>query len=123
MIFPDMRQYDEAAQRHPGMVILFRAGVSWWAFGPDADTVKKAGGIRCGYCATLPAAPANANFGHKDLEGILRDLLRAGNRVALLARVVADARDLATRDPQAGPLVAAAERELRLAAKALAEVA
>ena len=67
---PMMRQYQEAKQRHPGMVVLFRMGADPMAL--DADGI--------------PPLFLAAACGFNDMRGMLRRVTSATDRSALWFR-------------------------------------
>lgn len=79
-----MQQYREAHERHPGMLLLFRAGDFYELFDADAEKAAPLLGL-----ALTTRAERNgegcmmAGFPHQDLERKLRLLLKAGHRVAI----------------------------------------
>src|SRR5262245_56519076 len=84
MTTPMMQQYREAKERHPGMILLFRAGDFYELFYEDAEVASR----------VLSIAPTSrdkqapmAGFPHHALEVHLRKLLRAGHRVAVCDQV------------------------------------
>src|SRR5262245_23885185 len=84
MTTPMMQQYREAKERHPGMILLFRAGDFYELFYEDAEVASR----------VLSIAPTSrdkqapmAGFPHHSLEVHLRKLLRAGHRVAICDQV------------------------------------
>ena len=81
---PMMRQYREAKEQHPGMLLLFRMGDFFEMFGDDAALAAKELGL------TLTSRDKQipmAGFPHHQLEGYLRKLLLAGHRVAVCDQV------------------------------------
>src|SRR5436305_263557 len=81
---PMMRQYREAKERHPGMLLLFRMGDFFELFGDDAILAAKVIGL------TLTSRDKQipmAGFPHHQLEGYLRKLLLGGHRVAVCDQV------------------------------------
>ncbi|MFO0925627.1 MAG: DNA mismatch repair protein MutS [Gemmataceae bacterium] len=81
---PMMQQYREAKERHPGMLLLFRAGDFYELFFDDAELVARVLGL------TLTSRDRQvpmAGFPHHALELHLRKLLRAGHRVAVCDQV------------------------------------
>jgi DNA mismatch repair protein MutS len=84
MTTPMMQQYREAKERHPGMILLFRAGDFYELFYEDAELVSRVLGLTLtSRDKTIPMA----GFPHHALEGHLRKLLRAGHRVAVCDQV------------------------------------
>jgi DNA mismatch repair protein MutS len=79
-----MQQYREAKERHPGMLLLFRAGDFYELFYDDAEVVARVLGLTLtSRDKTIPMA----GFPHHSLETHLRKLLRAGHRVAVCDQV------------------------------------
>lgn len=79
-----MRQYRDAKERHPGMLLLFRMGDFFELFGDDAILAAKVIGL------TLTSRDKQipmAGFPHHQLEGYLRKLLLGGHRVAVCDQV------------------------------------
>src|SRR5580693_10428955 len=84
MTTPMMQQYREAKERHPGMLLLFRAGDFYELFFEDAEVVARVLGLTLtSRDKTIPMA----GFPHHALENHLRKLLRAGHRVAICDQV------------------------------------
>src|SRR6266478_994438 len=81
---PMMQQYQEARQRHPGMLLLFRMGDFYELFDGDAEVASRVLGLTLtSRDKTIPMA----GFPHHALDGYLRKLLRAGHRVAICDQV------------------------------------
>jgi DNA mismatch repair protein MutS len=81
---PMMQQYREAKERHPGMLLLFRAGDFYELFYEDAEVVARVLGLTLtSRDKTIPMA----GFPHHALEPHLRKLLRSGHRVAVCDQV------------------------------------
>ncbi len=81
---PMMQQYQEAKERHPGMLLLFRMGDFYELFDSDAETAARVLGL------TLTSRDKSipmAGFPHHSLEPHLRKLLQAGHRVAICDQV------------------------------------
>ncbi len=79
-----MQQYREAKERHPGMLLLFRAGDFYELFFDDAEVVARVLGLTLtSRDKTIPMA----GFPHHSLETHLRKLLRSGHRVAVCDQV------------------------------------
>ena len=97
MTTPMMRQYQEAKQRHPGMVVLFRMGDFYELFDDDAREIAPVLNITL---TTRDGAMPMAGFPHHALEGHLRKLLLAGKRVAVCDQVedAAQAKGLVKRE-------------------------
>jgi DNA mismatch repair protein MutS len=74
-----IQQLREAKQRHPGMIILFRADDCYEALDDDALLLVQLLGVR----HQTRDGVALASFKHHALEAHLRRLLRAGHRVAV----------------------------------------
>src|SRR5262249_35728363 len=84
MTTPMMQQYREAKERHPGMLLLFRAGDFYELFYEDAEVVSRVPGISLtSRDKTVPMA----GFPRHSLETHLRKLLKAGHRVAVCDQV------------------------------------
>src|SRR5262245_62543578 len=84
MTTPMMQQYREAKERHPGMLLLFRAGDFYELFFEDAEVVSRVLGIALtSRDKTIPMA----GFPHHSLETHLRKLLKGGHRVAICDQV------------------------------------
>jgi DNA mismatch repair protein MutS len=97
MTTPMMRQYQEAKERHPGMLLLFRMGDFYELFHEDAEEAARLLGL------TLTSRDKSipmAGFPHHQLELYLKKLLRDGRRVAVCDQVEdpALARGLVRRD-------------------------
>src|SRR5437763_10373445 len=84
MTTPMMQQHREAKERHPGMILLFRAGDFYELFFEDAEVASRVLGITL--TSRDKQAPM-AGFPHHALEVHLRKLLRAGHRVAICDQV------------------------------------
>src|SRR5260370_26355182 len=81
---PMMQQYQEAKERHPGMLLLFRMGDFYELFNSDAETAARVLGLTLtSRDKTVPMA----GFPHHALEPYLRKLLQAGHRVAICDQV------------------------------------
>ena len=79
-----MQQYQEAEQRHPGMLLLFHVGDFYQTFYEDAEVISRVLNI------TLTAREGTiplAGFPVRALETHLATLLRAGHRVAICDQV------------------------------------
>lgn len=84
MMTPMMQQYQEAKERHPGMLLLFHLGDFYELFGDDATLAHRVLGITLtSRDKTIPMA----GFPHHQLEAYLRKLLQAGHRVAICDQV------------------------------------
>lgn len=92
-----MRQYREAKERHPGMLVLFRMGDFFELFGDDAVLCSKELGLTL---TSRDKQVAMAGFPHHQLEGYLRKLLANGHRVAVCDQVedAAQAKGLVKRE-------------------------
>ncbi len=75
----NLTTYRDARQRHPNMLLLFRAGDSYELYGEDAETAAKLLGLSLTTQQGIPMA----GFPHNALESHLHVLLRAGQRVAV----------------------------------------
>jgi DNA mismatch repair protein MutS len=80
---PMMQQYQEAKERHPGMLLLFHLGDFYELFGDDAQLAHQVLGITLTSRDKTPMA----GFPHHQLEAYLRKLLQAGHRVAICDQV------------------------------------
>jgi DNA mismatch repair protein MutS len=81
---PMMQQYQEAKERHPGMILLFRMGDFYETFGDDAELVSRVLNVTLtSRDKTIPMA----GFPHQSLQTHLRKLLHAGHRVAVCDQV------------------------------------
>ena len=81
---PMMRQYRQAKEAHPGMLLLFRMGDFFEMFDEDAEVASRVLGL------TLTSRDKQipmAGFPHHQLEGYLQKLLHAGFRVAVCDQV------------------------------------
>src|SRR5688572_6797971 len=79
-----MRQYRQAKEAHPGMLLLFRMGDFFELFDDDATVASRVLGL------TLTSRDKQipmAGFPHHQLEAYLRKLLHAGHRVAVCDQV------------------------------------
>src|SRR5437870_4931155 len=81
---PMMQQYQEAKDRHPGMLLLFRMGDFYELFDTDAETASKILGLAL---TSRDKTVSMAGFPHHSLETHLRKLLQAGHRVAVCDQV------------------------------------
>src|SRR4051812_41526034 len=84
MTTPMMQQYREAKERHPGMILLFRAGDFYELFYEDAEIASRVLSIAL---TTRDGKAPMAGFPHHALEIHLKRLLRAGHRVAICDQV------------------------------------
>lgn len=81
---PMMQQYQEAKERYPGMLLLFRMGDFYELFNGDAELAARELGL------TLTSRDKQipmAGFPHHALEPHLRKLLKSGHRVAICDQV------------------------------------
>jgi len=81
---PMMQQYQEAKERHPGMLLLFRMGDFYELFNSDAETAAPVLGLTL---TSRDKSVPMAGFPHHALEPYLRKLLQAGHRVAICDQV------------------------------------
>lgn len=84
MTTPMMQQYQEAKDRHPGMLLLFRMGDFYELFYEDAEVISKVLGL------TLTSRDGNipmAGFPHHAVDTHIQKLLHAGHRVAICDQV------------------------------------
>src|SRR3954447_4809059 len=84
MTTPMMQQYREAKQRHPGMLLLFRAGDFYELFFDDAEIVSRVLNIAL---TSRDGKVPMAGFPHHALEAQLQKLLKAGHRIAVCDQV------------------------------------
>jgi DNA mismatch repair protein MutS len=81
---PMMQQYREAKERHPGILLLFRAGDFYELFFEDAELAARLLNLTLtSRDKTIPMA----GFPHHALEAHLRRLLHGGHRVAVCDQV------------------------------------
>ena len=78
-----IQQYHAAKQTHPNMLLLFRVGDEYQLLDEDAKTVATLLGLTMRTSDDI----AMATFPHDALQGHLRTLLQAGQRVAILDQV------------------------------------
>jgi DNA mismatch repair protein MutS len=79
-----MQQYQEAKERYPGMLLLFRMGDFYELFDGDAEIASQVLGLTLtSRDKTVPMA----GFPHHALEPYLRKLLQSGHRVAICDQV------------------------------------
>lgn len=97
MTTPMMRQYREAKDSHPGMLLLFRMGDFYELF--EDDAVQAAGLLQLTLTSRDGSMPM-AGFPHMQLDAYLRRLLQAGLRVAVCEQVedAAQAKGLVRRE-------------------------
>src|SRR5213083_662038 len=81
---PMMQQYQEAKERHPGMLLLFRMGDFYELFNDDAEVVSRVLGLTL---TSRDKTTPMAGFPHHQLEPYLRKLLHSGHRVAICDQV------------------------------------
>jgi DNA mismatch repair protein MutS len=81
---PMMQQYQEAKQRHPGMLLLFRMGDFYELFGEDAELAARVLGLTL---TSRDKVMPMAGFPHHQLDNYLRKLLQAGHRAAVCDQV------------------------------------
>src|SRR5581483_7195704 len=84
MTTPMMQQYQDAKNRHPGMLLLFRMGDFFETFGEDAEVAARVLGLTL---TSRDKTITMAGFPHHSLEMHLRKLLQAGYRVAVCDQV------------------------------------
>jgi DNA mismatch repair protein MutS len=84
-----MQAYQDAKNRHPGMLLLFRMGDFYELFGEDAETAARILGL----CLTQRTDKNTrekvflAGFPRHALENYLHHLLKAGRHVAVCDQV------------------------------------
>lgn len=81
---PMMKQYREAKEAHPGMMLLFRMGDFFELFGEDATLAARELGLTL---TSRDKQIAMAGFPHHQLELYLKKLLTRGYRVAVCDQV------------------------------------
>jgi DNA mismatch repair protein MutS len=79
-----MQQYQDARQRHPGMLLLFRMGDFYELFDADAELAARLLGLTL---TSRDKTVAMAGFPHHQLENYLHKLIQAGQRVAICDQV------------------------------------
>ncbi len=94
---PMMQQYQEAKQRHPDALLLFRMGDFYELFYDDAEAASRL--LQLTLTSRDKQVPM-AGFPHHALESYLQKLLQAGRRVAICDQVEdpAEARGLVKRE-------------------------
>src|ERR1700733_5912330 len=81
---PMMQQYQDAKERHPGMLLLFRMGDFYELFNEDAETAARVLGLTLtSRDKTVPMA----GFPHHQLDQYLQKLLHLGYRAAVCDQV------------------------------------
>ena len=80
-----MEHYRDAKEKHPGMLMLFRAGNSYALYGEDAQTAARdlGLGLTQGAVSDTHEMVFMAGFPQQALEDHLRRLLQLGHRVAI----------------------------------------
>lgn len=85
----NMRQYGEIKTKHPDAILLFRNGDSYESYAEDADRVSKL--LKFDKAIGLESGSKNqvdiVSFPSYDLDTVLPQLIRAGNRVAICDKV------------------------------------
>lgn len=81
---PIMKQYRDAKEKHPDMILIFRMGDFYEMFDKDAELAAKVLGLTL---TTRDRDIAMAGFPHHSLEAYLHKLLHAGHRVAICDQV------------------------------------
>lgn len=77
----DRRTFDDIKQRHPGMILLFRHGDNEYrGYFEDFHVLDPLPQTKT---VQAPDSTVYACFAATDLETVLRQLLKAGNRVAI----------------------------------------
>ena len=79
------QQYQDAKERHPGMLLLFRVGDFYELFGEDAETAAQWLGLTL---TRRDGGLALAGFPQHLLEAHLRMLLHYGERVRFTASLI-----------------------------------
>ena len=83
----NLNAYQEAKQRHPNMLLLFRSADFFELYGEDAETAVKLLGLTLTSRSMQGQKVPMAGFPHHALEKSLQVLLRAGQRVAICDQV------------------------------------
>ena len=80
-----MQQYRDAKEKHPGMLLLFRRGDPYELYGDDAETAARDLGLGLTQRSDegMREMVFVAAFPQLALESHLRQLLKAGHRVAI----------------------------------------
>lgn len=78
-----MQHYQDAKDRHPGMMLLFQMGDFYETFGQDAENAARTLGL----CLTRRGDHAMAGFPRHRFEEYVRRLLDGGFRVAVCEQV------------------------------------
>ncbi|HMP15699.1 MAG TPA: DNA mismatch repair protein MutS [Gemmatales bacterium] len=81
---PMMKQYQDAKEKHPGTVLLFRMGDFYELFGEDAVAISRE--LQLTLTSRDKQLPM-AGFPHHALETHLRKLIERGHRVAICEQV------------------------------------
>ena len=84
-----MKQYGEIKAKHPDAILLFRNGDSYESYAEDADKVSKL--LKFDKAIGMESGSKNqvdiVSFSGYDLDTVLPNLIRAGNRVAICDKV------------------------------------
>lgn len=85
----NLKQYGEIKTKHPDAILLFRNGDSYESYAEDADKVSKL--LKFDKAIGLESGSKNqvdiVSFPSYDLDTVLPQLIRAGNRVAICDKV------------------------------------
>lgn len=84
---PMMQQYQSAKEQCPGAILLFRMGDFYELFSDDARTAARILGLTVTSREKGPNAVPMAGFPYHALDGHLRKLIEAGQRVAICEQV------------------------------------
>ena len=85
----NLKQYGEIKTKHPDAILLFRNGDSYESYAEDADKVSKL--LKFDKAIGMESGSKNqvdiVSFSGYDLDTVLPNLIRAGNRVAICDKV------------------------------------
>ena len=85
----NMKQYGEIKTKHPDAILLFRNGDNYESYAEDADKVSKS--LKFDKAIGLEDGSKNqvdiVSFPSYNLDTVLPELIRAGNRVAICDKV------------------------------------
>jgi DNA mismatch repair protein MutS len=81
---PMMQQYQDAKERHPGMLLLFRMGEFYELFNEDAEVAARILGLTL---TSRDGTTPMAGVPYHQLEAYLRKLMHLGHRVAICDQV------------------------------------
>lgn len=85
----NLKQYGEIKTKHPDAILLFRNGDNYESYAEDADNVSKL--LKFDKAIGLEGGSKNSvdivSFPSYNLDTVLPELIRAGNRVAICDKV------------------------------------